>query len=224
MSCTLTSHSALRWAFLQIDWSSIERQACWSICRFLVPDSSFLRLRALWFSIFSTVYCFLRQTTLQWTVFFCQALENQSQHSLSSVERWSLFCDFCSFQGGGRRLRMKLTLFVSQASANFCDGPLNLWKQTQIIIILFAFGPEKKMSCHFSWFVFGAHPICFLYNSVQNASRRQLWSSIFPRQSPKTLSYLKTMNFAQRTITHFIPKDFERKLHWQIFGKVWTFA
>ena len=78
---------------------------------------------------FSTVYCFLRLTTLQWTVFFfCQALENQSQHSLSSVERWSLFCDFRSFQGGGGGEGLENETNVirinSQATANFCDGPL----------------------------------------------------------------------------------------------------
>ena len=40
-----------------------------------------------------------------------------------TVERWSLICGFRSFQGGGRGLRMKRTLFISEASENVCDGP-----------------------------------------------------------------------------------------------------
>ena len=50
-------------------------------------------------------------------------------HALSSGEdfqQWNVEACFAisvRFKGEGGGLRMKLTFFVSQASANFCDGP-----------------------------------------------------------------------------------------------------
>ena len=49
---------------------------------------------------------------------------------VSNVE--ACFAISVRFKGEGGGLRMKLTFFVSQASANFCDGPLlarlNRWR------------------------------------------------------------------------------------------------
>ena len=71
---------------------------------------------------------------------------------------------------------------------------------------------KKTETAFFFIFVFRTHPICVLYKSVQNSSQRRFWPSIFPRRSPKTQSFLGTINFAQQRITHFISEDFKKKI------------
>ena len=94
------------------------------------PSRLFLSYSA-WFVNFhfSTVCCFL--TTLECTFFFAK-LWIIKVNTSNSFPQWNVEACFAisvRFRGGGggegrEGLRMKLKLFVSQACANFCDGPL----------------------------------------------------------------------------------------------------